>query len=79
MRERLDAGLESIAPVRRLQGFARVAKAAAQGAAILADGLAGGRWRDLVDTLRLRSARGTVLEHLVVITPAVARRRLGLS
>jgi len=79
VRERLDAGLESIAPVRRLQGFARVAKAAAQGAAILADGLAGGRWRDLVDTLRLRSARGTALEHLVVITPAAARRRLGLS
>ncbi len=79
VRERLDPGLESIAPVHRLQGFARVAKAAAQGAAILADGLAGGRWRPLVDTMRLRSARGTVLDHLAVVTPAAARRRLGLG
>jgi predicted butyrate kinase (DUF1464 family) len=78
VRERLDPGLGEIAPVRRLHGFAHVAKAAAQGAAILADGLAGGRWRELVDTMRLRSARGTALDHLVVITPAAARRRLGL-
>lgn len=77
--ERLEPGLAGLAPVRRLQGFARVAKAAAQGAAILADGLAGGRWRALVETMRLRSARGTVLDHLVVITPGAARRRLGLG
>lgn len=76
--EPLHADLERIAPVHRLQGFARVAKPAAQGAAILADGLAGGTWRQLVDTMRLRSARGTVLDHLVVVTPAAARRRLGL-
>jgi predicted butyrate kinase (DUF1464 family) len=77
--ERLEPGLAGIAPVRRLQGFARVAKAAAQGAAVLADGLTGGRWRSLVDTMRLRAAGGTVLDHLAVITPAEARRRLGLA
>lgn len=79
VRERLEAGLEGLAPIQRLQGFAKVAKAAAQGAAIIADGLAGGRWRPLVDTMRLRAARGTALDHLAVITPAAARRRLGLS
>jgi predicted butyrate kinase (DUF1464 family) len=76
--ERLVGPLEAIAPVRRLRGFAARAKPAAQGAAILADGLAGGRWKTLVDTMRLRSARGTVLDHLMVISPEVARRRLGL-
>jgi predicted butyrate kinase (DUF1464 family) len=79
VRERLTPGLEMVAPVRALQGFARVAKAAAQGAAIIADGLAGGRWRPLVDAMRLREAHGTVLDHLVVLSPRAARRRLGID
>jgi predicted butyrate kinase (DUF1464 family) len=76
--ERFASELADIGPVRRLQGFARVAKQGAQGAALLADGLAGGRHSGLVDRLRLREARGTVLDHLVVITPEAARRRLGI-
>ena len=47
-----------MAPVRL------VAKAAAHGAAVLADGLAGGRYAPLVDRLRLRDASGTALDHL---------------
>jgi predicted butyrate kinase (DUF1464 family) len=39
-------------------------KAAAQGAALLADGLAGGRFAPLVDHLRLRDAAGTILDWL---------------
>lgn len=77
--ERLEPALAATAPVRQLEGFARVAKAPAQGAAILADGLAGGRWQPLVERMRLRRAGGTVLDHLVVITPEAARRRLGLG
>jgi predicted butyrate kinase (DUF1464 family) len=72
------ARLRSLAPVHRLRGFARVAKQAAQGAALVADGLAGGRHAGLVDILGIRQAAGTVLDHLYVITPAHARRRLGL-
>jgi predicted butyrate kinase (DUF1464 family) len=75
----LRAGLPPGATVRRLEGFARVAKTAAQGAAILADGLAGGRWAAVVEGMRIREAAGTVLDHLVVISPAEARRRLGLG
>jgi predicted butyrate kinase (DUF1464 family) len=56
-----------------------VAKQAAQGAALLADGLAGGRSAPIVEALRIRDARGTVLDHLQVITPAAARRRLGIG
>ena len=67
--EALQVRLSSIAPVRRLDGFARTAKHAAQGAALLADGLAGGRYAPLVDALAIREARGTVLDHLVVISP----------
>jgi predicted butyrate kinase (DUF1464 family) len=79
VRERLESGLGSLAPVRPLRGFAGVAKAGAQGAALIADGLAGGRHATLVETMRLRQARGTVLDHLLVISPEDARRRLGIG
>jgi predicted butyrate kinase (DUF1464 family) len=65
-------------PVRVLEGFASVAKHAAQGAALIANGLAGGSARAMVDTLGLRDARGSALDYLTVIPPAAARRRLGL-
>jgi predicted butyrate kinase (DUF1464 family) len=70
--------LEPWAPVRMLEGFARTAKTAAQGAALMADGLAGGPSAALVNALHLREASGTVLDHLFIITPDAARRRLGL-
>jgi predicted butyrate kinase (DUF1464 family) len=62
-----------------LTGFAEVAKQGAQGAALLADGLAGGPSTALVEALGIRDAHGTVLDHLYVISPAAARARLGLS
>jgi predicted butyrate kinase (DUF1464 family) len=69
----------SAAPVRVLAGFATVALQAAQGAALIADGLAGGTSAELVDAMGIRQASGTVLDHLHVITPAAARVRLGIG
>lgn len=66
------------APVRVLEGFAATAKHAAQGAALIANGLAGGSAHELVETLGLRDARGSVLDYLSVIPRDAARRRLGL-
>lgn len=77
--DRLQAALANVGPVRLLKGFAVHAKQGAQGAALLADGLSGGRNASLVDRLRIREAGGTVLDHLVIISPATARRRLGLE
>jgi predicted butyrate kinase (DUF1464 family) len=73
------AAVTGLAPVRRLAGFARVAKEGAQGAALIADGLAGGGAAGLVATMGIRDAHGTVLDHLHVISPAAARRRLGVA
>jgi predicted butyrate kinase (DUF1464 family) len=64
--------------VETLTGIATIAKHAAQGAAILADGLAGGSAAELVQTLGIREATGTVLDHLYVISPEAARQRLGI-
>ena len=65
--------------VHLLEGFAAVAKHAAQGAAIIADGLAGGSEAGLVRTMEIAQASGSVIDHLYVITPAAARARLGLA
>jgi predicted butyrate kinase (DUF1464 family) len=73
------AGVVAGAAVQVLSGFADVAKQAAQGAALLADGLAGGRASALVESMGIREARGTVLDHLYVISRATARARLGIA
>jgi predicted butyrate kinase (DUF1464 family) len=77
LRERIRKALPG-STVDVLTGFASVAKQAAQGAALVADGLAGGGASTLVNVLGIREARGTVLDHLYVISPETARRRLGI-
>jgi predicted butyrate kinase (DUF1464 family) len=52
--------LSGVAPVRP----ALAVKSAGRGAALLADGLAGGSYAPLVARMRLREARGGVLDHL---------------
>ena len=59
--EVLDALGERLAMVAPLRS---VEKAAARGAAVLADGLAGGRYAALVDRLGVRDASGSALDHL---------------
>ena len=79
VRAALLPALAALGPVRPLEGFATHARQAAQGAALIADGLMGGTHRAMVERLGIEEARGTVLDHLHVISPAAARRRLGLG
>jgi predicted butyrate kinase (DUF1464 family) len=60
----LSERLASVATVSAPTGLGPRVKTAAQGAAVLADGLAGGRHAPLVERLRLREASGTALDHL---------------
>jgi predicted butyrate kinase (DUF1464 family) len=61
----VDAALADLVPSTPLPSLPGAwVKAAAQGAALLADGLAGGRHADLVAALRLREAAGTVWDGL---------------
>jgi predicted butyrate kinase (DUF1464 family) len=59
MIDRLQARLAHVAPVRVAAGLA-----AARGAAVIADGLVGGRYAPLVECLGIRDASGSVLEHI---------------
>ncbi len=59
--EALTARLAHVAPVRIAERLA-----AAHGAAVLADGLTGGRYAALVERLGIRDASGTALDHLRV-------------
>jgi predicted butyrate kinase (DUF1464 family) len=81
VREDLTRRLSSVAPqlkVCPLRGFAKVAKQGAQGAALVADGIAGGRESELVSVLGVQRATGTALDHLALILPSDARARLGI-
>ena len=62
-RDPVVAALSRMGPVRCVAASATV-KEAAWGAALIADGLAGGRYRELIEVMRLREAQGTVLDHL---------------
>jgi predicted butyrate kinase (DUF1464 family) len=66
MLEALGERLAGVAPLRMVAGLGARAKAAAQGAAVLADGLAGGRYAALVERLGVANASGSVLDHLRV-------------
>jgi predicted butyrate kinase (DUF1464 family) len=57
----LAARLGHVAPLRVATGLA-----AARGAAVLADGLAGGRYAELVERMGIREAGGSALDHLRV-------------
>ncbi|MEM2909575.1 MAG: DUF1464 family protein [Nitrososphaerota archaeon] len=64
--DELEKRLSAIAPVDRVQGFAKNVKEAAQGAALIADGLAGGKMSELVERMEIRRSYGTVLDYVYV-------------
>jgi predicted butyrate kinase (DUF1464 family) len=62
IKKRLD-----LVPVRKLEGFAtKNVKEAAQGAAIVANGLAGGRYSELTGIMKIRDAKGTSLDYILL-------------
>jgi predicted butyrate kinase (DUF1464 family) len=72
-REPLVAALSRLGHVRCSAVESKV-KEAARGAALIADGLAGGGYRELVEAMRLREAQGTVLDQLYLTGSDEVRR-----
>ncbi|MET1160103.1 MAG: DUF1464 family protein [Thermoprotei archaeon] len=73
--EEIAKKLENIAPTTKLRGLdgAKISKEAGQGYAVIGEGLAGGFFRELVEYMGIKSARGTVLDN--VYHPRLARAR----
>ena len=64
--ETLATKLSKFGKVRRVGRQANVAKEAAEGAYIIGEGLLGGKYKGIVDCLRLRGARGTMFDHILL-------------
>lgn len=64
--EALAVRLSRFGPVRSVKGRAGIAKAAAEGAYIIGEGLLGGKYKGIVDCLELRGARGTMFDYILV-------------
>lgn len=58
--------LSQFGKVRLVGRRARVAKEAAEGAYIIGEGLLGGKYRGIVDSLQLRQARGTMFDYILL-------------
>jgi Predicted butyrate kinase len=50
-----------------LGSMGKVAKQAAEGAALMANGLAGGKYRKLIDVLGLKESKGSIFEYVTVV------------
>ncbi|MBC8265071.1 MAG: DUF1464 family protein [Anaerolineales bacterium] len=75
VRQELADRLACFAPLRRVEGFARIAKEAAQGAVLIADGMAGGEFAELIEVMELKGAAGTVLDHLYIKGAEALKRK----
>lgn len=64
---RLHDRLSRLAPIRTVEGFATSSSQAAQGAALLAEGLAGGARSELAQALAISQATGTALDYIHVM------------
>jgi predicted butyrate kinase (DUF1464 family) len=69
----------NIAPVRRLGGFDVMnVKEAAQGAALIANGLAGGKYSELIKVMQIREAKGTSLDYILLPEIEALKKEYGV-
>ncbi len=65
--------------LRPLEGFhATKVKEAAQGAAMIANGLAGGRYEKIIDVMKIRDAKGTSLDHILLPEIEALKKEYGI-
>jgi predicted butyrate kinase (DUF1464 family) len=69
--EKLRSDLEKVLSVkfgvavrRPVHSFAKEAKDVAQGTTLIADGIAGGKYRELVEVMNIKDAKGTILDYI---------------
>ncbi len=69
----------TLAPVRRLEGLkVKKVKEAAQGAALIASGIAGGKYSELTDAIRIKEAKGTSLDYILLPEIEALKKEYGV-
>ena len=66
LKDRIESGLRDIAPVRIMKTYSQIAKRAAQGATFIANGLLGGRFKHIIDNLKIKQASGSILDNIFI-------------
>ncbi|MHA1727911.1 MAG: DUF1464 family protein [Promethearchaeota archaeon] len=56
--------VNKIAPTKVMRSYAQVSKESAQGAAFIANGILGGKFKDIVDNLKIKEASGSILDDI---------------
>jgi predicted butyrate kinase (DUF1464 family) len=64
--DRINIGLHDVAPVRIMNTYSQIAKRAAQGATFIANGLLGGRFKHIIDNLKIKEASGSILDNIFI-------------
>lgn len=74
----LKEKLENIAPIAKIKGLngAEISKEAAQGYAIIGEGIGGGYFSNLINYVGITNARGTVLDYVFHPRILVAKKKL---
>lgn len=64
--DELKKALSGLAPVRRVGWLKEIreVKETAQGYAVVADGIAGGRFESLIEWMKIKEAKGTAMDHI---------------
>ncbi|HJN58423.1 MAG TPA: DUF1464 family protein [Nitrososphaerales archaeon] len=78
IRNEISKRLNKYGDVKEIQGFTQNVKEASQGAALIADGLAGGEYKELIEVLDIRNANGSVLDHIHLSRINEIRKRYGI-
>ena len=66
LREKMIRGLNDVAPVRNMKSYSQIAKRAAQGAAFIANGLLGGKYKPIIENLKIKDASGSILDDIFI-------------
>lgn len=67
-------------PARKLEGFdVKNVKEASQGAALIANGLAGGEFKEIIEVMKIKEAKGTSLDYILLPEIEALKKDYGIS
>ncbi|MFW9951568.1 MAG: DUF1464 family protein, partial [Candidatus Thorarchaeota archaeon] len=66
IKELIDKDFEDFLPVNLMKSYANISKHAAQGAAFIANGLLGGVFEPIINNMKIKEAKGSILDDIYI-------------